>query len=65
MQVMLVMSVMKEHYNGITRKARRLIKKKCILAANLRDLKKKNKSRPQLSEKECHFFFTNDVVQKN
>lgn len=41
MQVMIVMSVVKEHYNSIMGKARRLIKKKCILAANLKDLKKK------------------------
>lgn len=54
MQVMIVMSVVKEHYNSIMGKARRLIKKKCILAANLKDLKKKKKSQ-KLLDKECNF----------
>lgn len=53
MQVMIVMSAVKEHYNSIMGKARRLIKKKCILAANLKDLKKKKSQK--LLDKECNF----------
>lgn len=60
---MLVMSVVKEHYNSITVEARRLIKKKCIHVCLFEALKKKIKT--SAVWKGMPFFFMNDVVQMN